>query len=184
MKARMTLNLVVTLGLTAAALASEAETSATAGSNRFFRNGDASATARYEGTRGFAHTDSQSGAVNTARGVAVGVDRDGISLSVSNAVAPRFGPAVATNFNLSIDRDGGVSHSTGVSVANSPISRSVTAGGNTSAGYGAPTATSIASGRTDRFGRVEATTHSRSLPAPVRFASVGGRPVRVIRVHR
>jgi len=168
----------------AATLASDAETSASAGSSRFNRNGTASATARYEGDLGFARTRTNSGRLNTARGVAVGVDRDGISLSVSNAVAPRNGPALATTFNLSIGRDGSVQRSAGLSVANGPLQRSATAGGAVSTGHNGRDriATAHASGRTDRFGRVNASTRSHSSRSP-RLAETRQRPVRRV-AHR
>jgi len=145
---------------TAGALASDAETSATASSNRYQRNGTAQASAHYEGNLGFARTNTQSGSVNSARGVAVGVDRSGLSLSVSKAIAPQHGPAVAVSFNLSIDRDGRVSRSRGMTVADGPVHRSAAAGGRVSTGPDGRAATAFASGQTDRFGRVSAKTHS------------------------
>jgi hypothetical protein len=114
----------------AAAFASDAETSATAGPGRY-GTGTAGATAHYEGDYGFARTDSRTGQVNVARGVAVGVDEDGISLSLSNALAPRYGPAVATNFNMSIGADGRVSSSTGRAEADGPATVAVAGGTNT-----------------------------------------------------
>ncbi len=175
--------LAVLAGLVAApAWASDAATSATAGGNRH-GDGSAAATASYEGDVGFARTDSRSGRVNIARGVAVGVDQNGLSLSVSNAIAPQFGPAIATNFNMSIDRDGDVSVSGGAAVARSPIHREVNAGG--SAGTGRP-ATATAGGETDRFGRVDAQTHARSSgPRILRLDRSGERrPVEVRRLRR
>lgn len=167
MKRNLAITMFATMMMTTA-FASEAETSATAGSNSLRRSGTTAASARYDGRVGFARTDTRSGAVNTAQGVAVGVDRDGLSLSVSNAVAPRVGPALATNFNLTIGRDGSVSKSGGISVARSPLERSVSAGGNTASHYGRPVATSYATGRTDRFGRVDARTNARTHVVAVR----------------
>ena len=153
---------------TAGAFASDAETSATAGSSRYQRNGTAQATAYYAGDLGFARTNTQSGSINLARGVAVGVDRSGLSLSVSNTVAPQHGPAVAVSFNLSIDRDGRVSRSRGMTVADGPIHRSATAGGRVSTGPDGRAATAFASGKTDRFGRVYAKTHAEQYrPQPM-----------------
>lgn len=143
------------------AFAADAATSATAGSRP--GGGDATATAAYSGDRGFARTDTRTGAVNVARGVAVGVDRDGIALSISGAVAPRNGPAIATTLNIGIERDGDVSTSTGVAVARSPISRSVTAGG--SVGANRP-ASAIVCGATDPYGAVKVVStaeHHRAL---------------------
>ena len=167
------------LGAALAARASEAETSATAGSSRFERDGTASASARYEGDVGFARTQSTSGRISGARGVAVGVDEEGLSLSVSRAIAPQRGPALATSFNLSIGRDGQVSGSTGLSVARGPLYRSATAGGQAQASRYGGTASAIASGRTDRFGHVRASTHaSDSGPRrPVLMRRPGRRPV-------
>lgn len=158
---------------TSIALASDAETSASAGSNRYQPNGTAAASARYDGRVGFARTDTRSGPVNAARGVAVGVDESGLSLSVSKAVAPRHGPALAVSFNLSIDRDGRVSRSRGLTVSDGPLHRSATAGGRVSTGRCGNAATAFASGKTDRFGRVQATTHSQH-----------DRPRRVVMVRR
>jgi hypothetical protein len=142
------------------AMASDAETSATAGSNRYQRDGTAAASARYDGQAGFARTDTRSGPVSSARGVAVGVDRDGLSFSISNAIAGQRGPALATTFNLSIDRDGRVSGSSGLALACGPVQRSATAGGRVGTGSLGRTATAFASGETDRFGRVYAKTRS------------------------
>ncbi len=118
------------LWMAGAAIASDADTSATAGPGRY-GTGTAAATAHYEGDYGFARTDSRTGAVNLARGVAVGVDEDGISLSLSNALAPRYGPAVATNFSMSIGTDGRVSTSTGRAESDVPATVSVAGGTNT-----------------------------------------------------
>ena len=177
-----------TLSAASTALGSDAETSATAGSSRYQRDGTAQATARYEGDVGFARTDSHSGSVNLARGVAVGVDRDGLSLSVSQAVAPRNGSAVATNFNLSIGRDGRVSGSTGLSVADGPQRRSATAGGQASADPRRSGASSFASGSTDRNGTVRAVTRADNYrPRIVHVHRVERRqpvPVRSVRILR
>jgi hypothetical protein len=141
--------------------ASEAETSASAASSRYRSNGTAAATARYTGDIGSARTQSRSGKVNVARGVAWGLDKDGLSLSVSNAVAPKRGLAVATTFNLSIGRDGRVSHSTGLTISKGPIHRSASAGGSVTTKRHAGSATAFAAGKSDRFGRVCAVTQSR-----------------------
>ncbi|MBK9118157.1 MAG: hypothetical protein IPM18_00920 [Phycisphaerales bacterium] len=111
------------------AWASEAQTSASATGGR--NNGAATATARYDGQVGFARTDTKTGKVNLARGVAVGVDANGLSLSLSHAIAPQHGPAIATNFNMSIGRDGEVNHSVGSAVATGGSGRTVMAGGQT-----------------------------------------------------
>ncbi|MFH1747545.1 MAG: hypothetical protein ABIG44_10925 [Planctomycetota bacterium] len=161
---------IVALGTMAGALASDAQTSATAANGRYQQNGTASATAHYQGDVGFARTQSNSGRISTARGVAVGVDEQGVSLSISNAIAPRSGPALATTFNLSIGTDGHVSGSTGRSVATGSQYQSVSAGGGSGTGLMNHAATAFATGRTDRFGRVQAKTSSVSIqprPLPV-----------------
>lgn len=148
----------LSLALTAgAAFASDAATSAAVGGG-FGRPGAATATARYEGDVGLARTDTQTGRVNIARGLAVGVDEDGLALSLSNAVMTPGGVAVATNLNIGIDRDGDVSTSTGLTVAAGLREREASAGGQVSTRLGGGTATSIAQGRTDRHGRVIART--------------------------
>jgi len=152
---------VLALLWSTAVWASEAETSASAGSSRYQRDGTATATARYTGDVGSARTHSRSGKVNVARGVAWGLDKNGLSLSVSNAVAPKRGPAVATTFNLSIGRDGSVSHSTGLAISTGPIHRSASAGGSAATKRRAGGATAFAAGKSDRFGRVRAVTQSR-----------------------
>ncbi len=162
-------------------LASDAETSATAASSRGQRTGTAAATARYEGDQGFARTDTRSGAVNIARGVAVGLDQNGLSLSVSNAIAPKNGPALATNFNLSIGFDGRVSSSSGLALSDGRYFRAASAGGKTSTSGGA---ISQASGHSDPTGRVVATTRAEDSRArPVAAREVNRvRTVRVVRV--
>jgi len=150
---------VVTWALTASAWASDAETSASATSGRG-RSGTATATARYEGDIGFARTDTRTGAVNVARGVAVGVDEDGISLSISLAVAPQRGPAYATNFNLSFDTDGTSAASFGTALAAGGTRRTVSAGGRASATPSGAVAASMAGGVTHNDGVVRAVTHS------------------------
>jgi hypothetical protein len=165
---RASLTISIVSLLSTGALASDAETSASASSNRFQHNGTAAATAHYDGKVGFARTNTQSGQINLARGVAVGVDKSGVSLSVSNAVAPGRGPAVATTFNLSIDRNGQISKSRGTSVSTGPIYQSATAGGRVGTGRDGGAATAFASGKTDRFGHVQATTTARSITPVLR----------------
>ncbi len=147
-----------------AAYASDASTSATAGYNRY-SGGNAGATASYTGDKGYARTDTRTGNVNIARGVAVGADRDGLSISVSNAIAPKNGPAIATNFNMSINRDGGNSVSFGLSAANGGRDKQVATSGSTYASRHRTGAASIATGKTSGHGRVIAVTHSRDYRA-------------------
>ena len=202
-----TLTVFAGLVATSGALGGEANSSATAGNGRG-RNGNAAASAGYTGDIGFARSDSNSGPISTARGVAVGFDERGLSLSVSNAIAPRHGPSIATNFNLSIGTDGSVSHSTGLAMALGNGNRSVTAGGSATAHRGG-SARSFASGRSDADGRVLTAGRSESragrrlvkerrrgvrkvvrvkIPRRARILrpnrQAGPRQVRVGRVHR
>ncbi|QOJ15653.1 MAG: hypothetical protein HRU75_13825 [Planctomycetia bacterium] len=159
---RITFACVALLSLPINALGADAHTSATA-NNR--PGGSAQATARYSGDHGFARTSSATGPVNVARGVAVGVDENGVALSLSTAVAPGRGPAIASTFNLNIGRDGDVSTANGVSIARGGQFREVTASG--SAGSHRP-AVALAGGRTDPRGRVIASTQASShRPLPV-----------------
>ncbi len=150
---------LVALAFTTSARASDAETSAAATSGRG-RTGTATATARYEGDVGFARTDTRTGAVNVARGVAIGVDEDGISLSVSLAVAPQRGPAYATNFNLSFDTNGDSAASFGTAIATGGTRRTITAGGRAGGTGFQPVSSSMAGGTTHNDGIVRAITHS------------------------
>lgn len=145
------------------ALAAGAGTSANAGSSWNSSNGTAGATAEYQGDHGWTRTDARSGRVNTATGVAVGADSDGISLSVSNALAPRNGPALASNFNLSIGRDGQVSSSFGLSAAGGPLYREASAGGGTATRRHGGGAVSEAGGRSDDFGSVTTRTGANEV---------------------
>lgn len=143
-------------------LAGEAATSASAGSNGS-GPGTATAGAEYRGGGpAYAQTRTQSGRVSFARGVAFGIDRNGISFSASHAVAGRRGPAIASNFNLSIGFDGQASSSNGLSIARGSRSRFAEAGGFTRADRWNPSSGSFARGRTGPRGRVRAWTQSRT----------------------
>jgi hypothetical protein len=179
---RRLISSVVTMAavaITPGAWAGDAETSAMAGSG-FGRPGTAAATAAYEGDLGFARTRTRSGPLSVARGVAVGVDEDGLSLSVSNAIAARRGLALATNFNIEIERDGDVSFSTGRAVSRGPLFREASVGGFAGNNRGHGVASSFAAGNSDPFGRVHAVTHSVSREARPEFRRLS-RPVIVIR---
>ena len=158
----------LTMGMTAAeAWAGDAATSASAGSNGR-GPGTAAATAQYSGDRGFARTDTRSGPVSYGSGVAYSVDRNGVSLSVSHAVAGVFGPAVASSFNLSIGRDGSVASSNSLSVAGGSVTRSASAGGFTSTGRSGATAGATAAGHTGSRGVVKVVTVSHTRRVIVR----------------
>lgn len=161
---------LVLAGLVSVAAASDAETSAQATGGRG-PSGSALATARYEGDVGFARTDTRSGRVNLARGVALGFDADGLSLSLSTALAPRSGPALATTFNISIGTNGEVAHSVGTALATGGTARTVAAGGSAATARHGGTAVAAASGRTQSGGTVRVATQSEHVriyrPAPV-----------------
>ncbi len=146
-----------------AAMAGTASTSANA-NNGYGLPGTAGATANYTGDRGFARTNSTTGDVNLARGLAVGVDRDGLDVSFSHAIAPRLGPAYAGTFNMSIGRDGEVNSSYGGALATGGLARSVEAGGTTRSDRRGGDATAYATGDTVGGGRVVARTHANSSP--------------------
>jgi len=133
------------LTLSVSAFGGDAETSASAGA-RPGRPGTAAGSAHYEGDVGFARSDTRTGAVNEARSVALGVDNDGLALSVSTAVAPDRGPAVGINFNLSIDEDGDVAGGFGLAIGREgrPSTVSVAGGANT-AGQSYSTASAVSS---------------------------------------
>lgn len=132
MKRLMTLTtgLGLSLMLAQTTFAGTAGTSASAGRTGF-NSGTAAADAFYNGGGpGYANTNTRSNdRVSFGRAVAVGVDQNGLSFSASNAVATRFGPGVAGNFNLTIGRDGQVSRSGGYSVAGGSLQKNVSAGG-------------------------------------------------------
>jgi hypothetical protein len=149
--------------LTSSAYAGEAATSASAGSSGR-GPGMATATAQYTGDgRGFAETRTRSGPISMGRGVAYGMDEHGFTFSVSNAVAGRYGPAVASNFNFSIGFDGSVATSGGTSVARGSPARTAGAGGFARSVGGGPSAGATATGHTGPTGVVRATTYSRTI---------------------
>ncbi len=175
--------LMLVMGLSA--YAGTASSSAGASSSRW-GSGTAVATADYDGGgQGFARTDTKSGRVSTARGVAFGFDEGGMSLSTSYAVAPLLGPAVAGTFNLAIGVDGSVAGSVGRTVATGGGSREARAGGFASPGsrHESPASGARVSGRTGRGGRVVSSSDSYTR-APERVKRVGQRVRRVRRVVR
>jgi len=144
--------------------AGEAGSSASAGSNGF-GSGSASADAYYHGDGpGMAKTKTRSGKVNFARGFAIGFDEDGLSLSVSHAVASRFGPAYAGTLSMNIGLDGSVSNSFGHALSLGSHRRSAQAGGFAGSTPRGSTAGASAGGSTGFGGRVFTRTWSRSRP--------------------
>lgn len=141
--------------------AGDARTSAGTSVNPLTGGGSATATAAYNAPIGFARTDTRSGPINAARGVAVGVDKDGLTLSVSTALAPKLGPAVAASFNIAIDRDGDVSRSTGIALAKGPSTREVNVAGETHTGRLGAGSSTIANAKAPH-GTVRVITRSRS----------------------
>src|SRR3972149_3496574 len=111
---------MVMSGMTAGVtLAGEASTQATA-TGGYLRNGTAAATANYNGGSGpsLVRTHTDTGAVNLAHGLAVGLDEDGLDFSYSHAVAPSGGgPAYAGTLNMSIGTNGQVGGSYGGTLA-------------------------------------------------------------------
>lgn len=170
-KVRMGGVAAVVFGLTVPALASDAWTSATAGSTGR-GPGTAGATAGYDGEIGFARTKADTGRINLARGLAVGFDADGLSVSHSYALAPTHGPAVGGTFNMHIGLDGEATLSTGRVTAEGDPERAVSAGGRVGADGYRPLAVASASGETGRRGAVRAETRSFSS-RPTRPAERG-----------
>lgn len=149
---------------TATTLAGQALTSA--GVTQFGTlPGTATATAAYNGNGpGHADTITRSGPVSFARGVAYGVDQDGLDFSVSYAVGGGLMPARARTFNLSIGTDGSVSRSSGVSTASPSLLTSVNAGGFARSQPGGSISAATAGGRSLPFGTVTGRTWSDSRP--------------------
>ncbi|HNO79715.1 MAG TPA: hypothetical protein PKN33_16835, partial [Phycisphaerae bacterium] len=111
-----------------AASAGVANTSATAGSSGW-GPGTAAATANYDGDGvGFTKTKASSGKLNIARGLSVGFDESGLSVSHSYAIAGQTGPAVGGTLNVHIGQDG-VALSGGQSVASQGRTREVNVSG-------------------------------------------------------
>ncbi len=133
------------------AMAGEAETNAWARNGWARGSGAAGATANWDGDDGWgiARTRTRSGDVSVGRGLAIGIDRDGLDFSFSHAIAGRFLPAYAGTFNLSIGFDGSVNGSYGGAFAQGGATRSAQAGGQTRSG-----------------GIVQARTNSYSNPVP------------------
>ncbi len=144
-----------------AALAGSANTSATAGSSGW-GPGTAAATANYDGNGiGFSKTQANSGRVNFARGLSVGLDQTGLSVSHSYAVAGQRGPAVGGTLNVHVGHDG-VALSGGQSTASQGRSREVNVSGQAGSNGRSPIATAAASGHASGRGVVNARTFSHS----------------------
>lgn len=157
--------------LAAAVLAGEATTGASAGWNPAGGTAGANASWNGNGGQGIARTRTSTGDVNFARGLAVGMDADGMDLSFSHAIAGRVGPAYAGTFNLSIGRDGDVSGSYGGVVSQGGIARTAEAGGTTRSTPAGANATAYARGTADPNGRVQAYTRSYNQPRHPRVIS-------------
>ena len=172
--AKATMAALMAMGMwTGMATASQAETSAGVSGSRHGAT-TAEATARYDGDVGLARTDTRTGRISLARGLAVGLDRNGLTLSASHALGTRSGFGVARNFNLSIGRDGRVAVSGGRTVSYGSQRRSAEAGGVARAGHGRTGASSWAAGSSDRRGFVRTGTHARSFkPRPKHVRAIG-----------
>jgi len=184
MKRTTTYTIAILFGsrATAAVMAGEGTTSASASGGR--RSGTAAATAHYDGAdggAGVARTRTRTGEVNLARGVAIGIDEDGLDFSFSHAIATRYGPAYAGTFNLSIGRDGDVSGSYGGVLSQGGAVRNAQAGGSTRTDNRGATAQANATGNTWPGGRVIAWTNSYNsqprvyVPARVSYVPRYGR---------
>lgn len=161
-----TLTAVIGLAAAQTTLAGEATTSAGV-SQVGTHPGTATATAAYNGDgRGHADTITRSGPVNFARGVAYGVDQNGLDFSVSYAVGGGLLPVRARTFNMSIGRDGSVSRSSGVVDASPSLITSVQAGGFARSQRGGSISAATASGRSEPFGTVVGRTWSQSSRPP------------------
>ncbi len=144
-----------------AAFAGVANTSATAGSSGW-GPGTAAATANYDGDGvGFTKTKASSGKLNIARGLSVGFDQSGLSVSHSYAIAGQRGPAVGGTLNVHIGQDG-VALSGGQTVASQGRTREVTASGEAGSVGRRPVATAATSGYASGRGVVNARTFSRT----------------------
>jgi len=153
---------VAFLGMPLAVFAGVAETSAGASSNGR-GPGTATASAAYNGDGiGAARTSTHSGKLNIARGLAVGLDEDGLSITHSYALAGKRGKAVGGTLNLHVGRDGETSLSTGSVTASGDRNRAVNVGGAAGSAYRRPIATAQASGSTGSRGRVHAVTNSKT----------------------
>ncbi len=163
MKRSMKHAMLIVGGLTISAMAGEATTNAWANNAG---GGTAGATASYDGApggMGVSRTRTQTGDINLSRGLAVGVDKDGLDFSFSHAIAPQHGPAYAGTFNVSVGTNGQVNGSYGTVLSQGGVVREVEAGGTTRSGYnGASTA--LARGDANPGGQVTASTHSYSSP--------------------
>lgn len=162
------LSTVIMLGCSTLAWAGQASTSASAGS-RGWGPGTAAATATYDGSGpAYTRTRARSGQLNLAQGVALGFDRDGLSLSSSYAVAPRRGAAVAGTFNVSIGLDGQVATSVGRTVASGDRRRTVSASGGSGSARRRTPAWATTSGHTGTRGVVRSFTKSNDRRATPR----------------
>ena len=170
----------ITVGMgTMTVLAGEASTNASAGNFGGPRGGTATATAHYDGADGgvgLARTRTDTGDVNFARGLAVGMDKNGLDMSFSHAIADRSGPAYAGTFNLSIGNNGDVSGSYGGAFSEGGRVRSAEAGGSTRTDRRGPVSTAFARGHTSPGGRVIARTHTYTRPVIRPVASRTHRP--------
>ncbi|NLX22376.1 MAG: hypothetical protein GXY55_12030 [Phycisphaerae bacterium] len=173
------------LAMSASVMGGQAMTQVSASHGNRSGDGVASAMANYEGQggQGIARTRTETGDINLARALAVGVDRNGMDISFSHAIAGPFGilPAYAGTFNLSIGRDGSVAGSYGGALASGGLVRSAEAGGVTSSGPHGSTAQATAGGSATPGGSVRARTDSYSRPS---LRSLPRQPVTVIRRAR
>ena len=149
-----------------AALTRAAETNSHAAAGHDgYGNRRAEAAAGYDGALGFARTRTHTGPISTARGVALGLDEDGLSLSLSHAISGPFGRSAARNLNLSIGMNGQVAVSRGSADSNGSRGSSAYAGGGSGVCDGRTVAYGDAGGTTDRNGGVTSEVITRTSPA-------------------
>ncbi len=151
----------ILVGLASSVNASDARTSAEVGSSRGGAD-HAAATADYHGRVGIARTNAKTGKINLARGLALGLDEDGVSFSLSQALGGQRA-SLASNLNVSLNRDGDHSVSFGSTLSRGPRHHSAKVEGGASADRRSTRATAAASGDADRRGRVDARASVRDI---------------------
>jgi hypothetical protein len=151
----------ILVGLVPAVSASDARTSAEVGSSRGGTD-HAAATADYDGRVGIARTNAKTGKINLARGLALGLDEDGVSFSLSQALGGKRA-SLASNLNVSLNRDGDHSVSFGSTVSRGSQHHTARVEGGASADRRRTRATAAARGDADRRGRVDARASARNF---------------------
>ncbi|MGB0715463.1 MAG: hypothetical protein ACPGXK_06270 [Phycisphaerae bacterium] len=157
------------------AQAAEASSGARAGHDGY-GNRQAEANAEYDGHLGYANTRSRTGPVSTARGVAWGLDEDGLSISLSHAISGPLGLSAARNLNLSIGTNGEVAMSRGQADSRGNRESSAYAGGGSGVRNGQPVAYGEAGGTSDLRGQRGVTSQVSTRTSRARNRSVHAYP--------